>query len=151
LNIKLVGRILHGADRLNQSVNDELLIEDGQLHGHARQFVEVARRIRVVFLLILEIEVAHSVAMNTIKRQDDHDCEIGNEHGHIERVQAVGHGGERVGEEHFHVMAQAVLGSKGKIGCERHGRPMQLAGGGIQTVGKGGKQGEPPGSGYRQL
>ena len=55
--------------------------------------------------------------------------------------------------------ALATYGAFGVMGAtlyafgagERHGRPMQLAGGGIQTVGKGGKQGEPPRLGYGQL
>jgi len=60
--------VFHAADRLDQTVDDELLVENGQLHGHPRQLLEVLRRLGIVVLAVPVIDVAHGVAMNAIKR-----------------------------------------------------------------------------------
>ncbi len=56
LDLELVLRVLHGADGLDQAVDDELLVEDGQLDGDAGELVEVPGRIGVVVLAVLEVE-----------------------------------------------------------------------------------------------
>jgi hypothetical protein len=111
----------------------------------------VARRIGIVILPVLEIEIAQRIAMDAIEGEDEHHGEIGEQDRRIKPIPVVEPLEGLVSILHFQVVEQAVMGRKSEIGGNRHGRPMQLAGGGIQTVGKGGKQGEPPGSGYRQL
>ena len=152
LNIQFLARILHGADRLNQPVDDELLVEDGQLHGHARQLREVLRGVRMVVLLEFVVVVAHGVTMNAVVREGDHHREVRQQHRQIKPVPVV-KSLERllIGILHLQCVEQAAMRRKGQICGERHGRPMQLAGDRIQTVGKGRKQGEPPRLGYRQL
>ena len=58
LDLELLARVFHGADRLDQPVDHKLLVEDGQLDGDPRQFVERPRRVGVVVLAVLEVLVA---------------------------------------------------------------------------------------------
>ena len=44
LDFQLVARVFHGADGFDEAIDHKLLIEDGQLHGDARQFFEMTGR-----------------------------------------------------------------------------------------------------------
>ena len=87
LDFELFARVLHGADGLDEAVDDELLVEDGQLHGDAGQLVEVAGRVGVVVLAVLEVEVAQRVAVDAVDGQHDHDREIGEQQRRVEEFQ----------------------------------------------------------------
>ena len=55
------------ADGFEQAVDHELLVEDGQLDGDARQFGEVCRRVRaVVVLAVLVVEIDQRVAVDAV-------------------------------------------------------------------------------------
>ena len=89
LDFELFARVLHGADSLDEAVDDELLIEHGQLDGDAGKLVEVADGIRVVVLFVFEVLVAHRIAVNAIDGQDDHDEEVGDEQREVKPVPLV--------------------------------------------------------------
>ena len=142
LDFELFARIFHGADRLNQAVDDELLVEDGQLHGDLRQLVKMARRIGVVVLAVLEVEIAHRVAVDAVDRQHNHDREVGQQQSQVEPVPVVKSLEGLVGVLHLQVVAQPVLRGEGE---ERRGMMRQeteQAGRKIQAVSDCGRQGE---------
>ncbi len=93
LNLEAVARIVQPADRVDQPVDDELLVEDGKLHGDKRQFARGKVPARLVpqrlFLLVVVVEPHQLVAMDAVKRQDHHDDEVGNQDRQIEGVPAV--------------------------------------------------------------
>jgi hypothetical protein len=76
------------------------------------QFREERGGIGVVVFAVLKVLIAHRVAVDAIGRQDQHDDEIGQQKQSIEPVERMVDAGERVSEPRFHLMAEAVLGSK---------------------------------------
>ena len=144
LNFELFARILHGANGLDQPVDDKLLVEDGQLDGDAGQLVEMPRRIGIVVLAVLEVVVAHGVAVNAIERQHDHDREVGQQHRRIEPVPVMRHLGEGVVQHRLQIVAQAVLRSKGQIRGPAPPQPHERDGETMQRDEKRGEQGFSP-------
>ncbi len=114
LDFELLARILHGADRFNQAINDKLLIEDGQLDRDGGQFVEVAGRVGVVVLAVLEVLVRHGVAMDAVEGEQDHHREVGQQHGGVKDVPVVEPLEGLVGVLHFEVVAESALRRKGQ-------------------------------------
>ena len=112
-------------------------------------------RIGVVVLAVLEVEVAHRVAVNAIKRQHDHHREIGQQHHRIKPVPVVKALEGLIPVLHFQVVAEPVLrGEHHMHGYPRRQPPkldLEQAGGGVQSGKKCGEQGMPPRSGYRSL
>ena len=72
-----------------QAVDHELLVEDGQLDGDARQFGEVPGRRDIEILLVPVVLVDELVTMHSIGGENDHYGEIGNQQGDVEGVPAV--------------------------------------------------------------
>ena len=93
LNLKPVARIIQLANRIDQPVDHELLVEDRQLDRHKRQlsFSKPHRRLIPLrrVLLVLEVQPHQLIPMDPIERQDDHHDEVGNQHRRIERIPAV--------------------------------------------------------------
>jgi len=143
LNLKLVGGVLHGADGFYQPVDDELLVVDGQLHGDARQFGEVASRLRIVVLLVLEIEVDQCIAVNAVDRKEDHDRKVGEQQRCIETVPAVEALEGLVGVLRLEEVAPAGLRGE-ECQIERRSQPKQYAGDQIQTGCNRSYQNTPP-------
>ncbi len=114
LDLQLVLRIVDGADGLDKAVDDELLVEDGQLDRDPRQLFEVLGRIGVVVLAVFEIEIAERVAVHAVDRQHDHHEEVGNQQRRVKPIPVVAHRGERVAEQHLHLVAEAVLLAAGE-------------------------------------
>ena len=108
LDLEPVFRILHRAHGLDEPVNDELLIEDGQLHRHARQLCEEARRVRFVIAAVLEILIAERITVHAVERQHDHHNEVRREEQGIEPVPVMVHVGKRVVEQRPELPSQAV-------------------------------------------
>ncbi len=118
LDFKLFTRVLDGAHRIHQPVNDKLLVEDGQLDGHVGQFVKVPGRIGVVVLAEFKVVVAQRVAMNAVEREQDHDREIRQQHGGVEPVPVVEPFEGLIGELRLQIMTQTI--GRGKRQQRRH-------------------------------
>jgi hypothetical protein len=93
LNFEPIPRIIQFANRVNQPVDDKLLIEDRQLDCNEWKltFGEPHRRLtplRRIFL-VLEVEPYQLIPMDPVERQDNHDDEIGDQHGCIERIPSI--------------------------------------------------------------
>ncbi len=101
-------RILHLADALHQAIDDVLFVEDGQLNGDLRQFIEVRFRLGHFILAMLVIQVDQLVTVHPVKRQQDEHDEVGNQQHHVEGVgviEAAEGGVEKMGPQ---VMAKPV-------------------------------------------
>ena len=121
LDFELLARVLDGADGFDEAVDDELLVEDGQLDGDRGQLVEVPGRVGVVVLPVLEVLVAHRVAVDAVEGEENHHREVGQQHAGVEEVPVVEALEGLVGVLHFEVMAEAALRREGKEG----GKPAQ--------------------------
>jgi len=93
LNLEPVPRILQPAHRLYQPVDDELLVEDGQLNRDEWKLAlgKLHRRLAPFrcFLLVPEVEPHQLIPVNSIERQDDHDDEVRNQYRCIEGIPPV--------------------------------------------------------------
>ncbi len=93
LDFKTVAWIVELTDCVNETVDDELLVEDRELDGDERElaFGEAHGRLvplcRVFF--VFEIEPDQLVAVYSVERQDDHDDEVGDQNRRIEGVPVV--------------------------------------------------------------
>ncbi len=87
LDLQFFPRIFEPADRVDQAIDDVLLVEDGQLHGDARQ--TSSRNdpgFRDLVLAVLVIKVDQPVAVHSVNRQQDQHDEIGNQQRQVEGV-----------------------------------------------------------------
>ena len=89
LDIELVLRILELADRIQQPLNYKLLIEDGKLHSHTRQFLEPGRRLAGAVPAVLIIKINQHIPVHAIRRQQNKHDEIWNQQRHIESIGAI--------------------------------------------------------------
>ncbi len=122
LDLEEVLGIFEAADGVDEAVDDELLVEDGQLHRDPRQLIEVAAGVGVVVLAVLEVEVAQRIAVDAVDGQHDHDREVGQQKGSVKGIPVVKAPEGLVSRPHgFEVMDQAVLGGEGEAG----GHPRQ--------------------------
>ena len=145
LDFELVRRVLHGADGLNEAVNDELLVEDRQLDRDARQLREMPRRVGVVVLLVLEVLITHRVAVHAVEGKQNHHREIRQQHAGVEEIPVVKALEGLVGVLHFEVVAQAVLRGEGEECRDLPDQPPERAGGSKLESGERGDQNrEPP-------
>ena len=109
LNLQLVGRIVQVAAGLDQPVNDELLVEDGELHGDAGKFGEVRLGLARSVLAVLVVAVDQLIAMNAIEGENDHHDEVGNQECGVKRVPVIQVLEGAIGVMGLEVMLQAVL------------------------------------------
>ena len=70
LDLQLVGGIIQIAAGLDQPVDDELLVEDGELQGDAGKLCEMRRRLSHRVLPVLVVAVDQLVAMDAVKGKD---------------------------------------------------------------------------------
>ncbi len=89
LDVELLPRIFQLADRLQQPLDHILLIEDGQLHGDARQLLEVGRRVGGAVFLVLVIQINQNIAVHAVAGEQDQHNEIRNQQRAIECVRVV--------------------------------------------------------------
>ncbi len=89
LDIKFVARIVYLADRIQQSLNDILLVEDRQLDGDARQFLEMRNRFCGAILLVLVVKVNQNVAMRSVAGKQNQDDEIWHQESDVECVRMI--------------------------------------------------------------
>ena len=74
------------ADRFQQPLHYVLLVEDRELHRHARQIFKEGGRFRGAVLSVLVVEVDQHVAVHSVARQQNQDDEIRDQQGYIEGV-----------------------------------------------------------------
>ncbi len=86
LNVELLQRIVQAANRIQQPLDHELLVEDWELDGDAWQFRKMRGRFGRAILLVLVIEINQDVAMRAIRRQQDQHDEIRNQQRRVEGV-----------------------------------------------------------------
>ena len=142
LDLELVARILHGADRLDQPVDDELLVEDGQLHGDPRQLVEVPGRVGTdssCGICNRDTPWCSGECRRWPERSSPRSRAAAAPRRRVPVVEALE---GLVGVLHrLQVVAQAVLGRKSQMRGDPHRQPVKQAGGRIQTGHKRGEQG----------
>ena len=132
LDLQPIPGVLHRAHGFNQAVDDELLVEDGQLHRHHGQLVELPGRAGIVILLVFEVPVAQRVAVHAVKGQHDHHREVGKQHRGVEKIPVVEAGEGLIGLL-LEVVAQRVRGEEVNDSGRPQGQPSQQACCGIQT------------------
>ena len=86
LNIELLERILQAADRIQQALDDELLVEDGKLYRHSRQIRKVPGRLGGAILSVLVIEIHQHVSVHTVRSQQDEHDEVGDQQRHVKGI-----------------------------------------------------------------
>src|SRR6266404_9600022 len=86
LNVEFLARVVQLADCVEQTVNNVLLIKNGQLHGDARQIVEISCRIRGLVFLVLVVKIDEPIAMRSVRCQDDQYDEVRDQQRQIESV-----------------------------------------------------------------
>jgi len=75
LDLQTIARVIQFADRAQQSLDHINFVEDGQLHGHDRQFFKSAGRHGLPFP-ILEKKVNNKIAVDAVSRKADEHAEI---------------------------------------------------------------------------
>src|SRR5262249_41695122 len=85
LNVEFFPRIVDAADRLQEPLHHELFIENGQLNREPGEFGKLFNRLGLAVLLLV-IEIYESVAMHSVRGQQNQDHEVGDQQGKIETV-----------------------------------------------------------------
>ena len=106
---------------LQETVDDELLVEDRQLHRDAGQFGEVPGGRDVEILLVPVILVDKLIAMQPIQGEDDHHHEVRDQQSGVEGVPAV----EMLKCPVAVVRAQVVLESA-LVRCQKQAQRIRL-------------------------
>ena len=120
LNVELVRRVIHAANRVQQPLDDEPLVKDGKLDGHPRKIGEMAGGIGGALLPMLVIKIDQDVAMHAVGCQQDQDHEIRDQQGHIEGiglVEALEGGIEKVVPN---ILTEAVRHHERRSGVDRN-------------------------------
>src|SRR5262249_11096138 len=86
LDVELLFGVVKPAHRVQQSLDDELFVEDGKLHGDAWQLGKTPRRLGGAVPLVLVVEVNQHIAVDSIGRQQDEHREIGDQEQNVEGV-----------------------------------------------------------------
>ncbi len=86
LNVQLFARVIQFADRLHQAVDHELLIENGQLDGNAREFLKMGFRLADRILAVAVIHPDELVSVEAIAGQNDEDNKVRHQQQHVEAV-----------------------------------------------------------------
>ena len=107
LNLQQLPRIVETRDSFRESLNDIALIENWQLHGHARPVCDRWRRRRDIFR-ILKIVVDQPVAMQPVHGEHEKHDEVGNHQGQVEGVGVI-NAAEGFVREFVPVMADGAL------------------------------------------
>ena len=85
LDLQQLARIFDLADGVDEAVDDELLVEDGELDGDAGQLLEMRRRLVRGILAVAVVEPDQRVAVEAVEGEDDHHGEIGGQQRRVER------------------------------------------------------------------
>src|SRR5215469_6136197 len=88
LNVEFFPGIVYPADRLQQAVDNVLLIKNGQLNRNPGEFLEFLDRLLLAVLLPV-IEIYEGVAMHSVGSQQNQNHEVGDQQGQIETVDLV--------------------------------------------------------------
>src|SRR5215469_15160082 len=86
LNIELFPRIVEPADSLQETVNNKLFIENGQLNRNPGELLEFFDRLVLAVLFLLVIEIYEGVAMHSVRGQQNQNDEVGDQQGQIKPV-----------------------------------------------------------------
>ena len=89
LDIELFTRVIEAADRIQQSLDDVLLVEDRQLHSDARQFFEVRGWLGRLILLVLVIKIDEPVAMASVGGEDDEDDKVRDQQRKVKGIDLI--------------------------------------------------------------
>ncbi len=111
---------MHGADGLDETVDDELFVVHGKLYGDAGQLGKVLRRLGIVVLSIFEVGPGELVAVHTINGEQNHDRKVWDQQRGVEGVERVeaakGYVGIlRVEEVHEPVLGREKSGKMGRL------------------------------------
>ena len=86
LDVKLFQRILQTADRIQQALNHELLVENRKLHRNPGQFGKMAGRLHGAIFPVLVIEINQHVTVHAVRRQQDQHHKVRNQQRHVKGV-----------------------------------------------------------------
>src|SRR5271165_3920464 len=91
LNVELIFRIFKPADRIEQAVDDILLVKDGKLHGNTWQVVrgKMSRGFRSLVFFMLVIKVDHPIAVGSVSSQYGQDDEVRNQQRQVEGIDLI--------------------------------------------------------------
>src|SRR5450631_1135754 len=78
LDFQLISGILEIATGLDQAIDDELLVEDGELQGDGRELCKMRLWLSHRVLPVLVVAVNQLIAMDAVKGKDHHYDEVGN-------------------------------------------------------------------------
>ena len=113
LDLEAVARILDAAAGVDEAVDDELLVIDGELDGDEGELVFGEARGRLVrvrgLALVAVVEPDELVAMDAVEGEDDHHDEVRDEQADVEGVPAVVAAEGAVGVVGLPIVAEAVL------------------------------------------
>jgi len=127
LNFELAGGVVHLATGFDETVDDELLIKDGELDGDQGQFGEVRRRFLRGILLMLVVEIDKLITVDAVEGEHDHYGEIGNQQEGIEAVPAI---------EMLEGLV-AIMGAEVVLEAVGAGQPEGEVAGGVYEDGRG--------------
>ena len=103
-------RIVQPADGIQQPLDHELLIEDRQLYGDARQIAKWLAGSVVRFFSLLVIKIDQHVAVHAVRSQQNENDEVGNQQRQVEAVGLVKSLESGVEKVLADVLPNAVLG-----------------------------------------
>ena len=93
MNFEAVAGVVKAAAGIEEAINHELLVIDGQLDGDEGQVVfgeGKGRLLRVrLVAFIAVVEPDELIAVNAVESEDDHHHEIGDKQADIEGVPAI--------------------------------------------------------------
>jgi hypothetical protein len=117
LYVEAVERVLHLANGIDEAVDDELLVEDRKLDGHAREFVEARRGLGDLVLAIAVVHPHELVTVEAVGGKDNENDEVGNQEHQVETVDLV-----EALECFVEEMSAEVVAESARRGCHRQGR-----------------------------
>ncbi|OFV87115.1 MAG: hypothetical protein A3D93_06030 [Acidobacteria bacterium RIFCSPHIGHO2_12_FULL_67_30] len=114
LDLQAVARVVERRHRVNQALDDVLLVVERQLYGYHRPLGGLGRDGRLPVGVFL-VEIDHPVAVQPVEGQRAQDGEVGDEQEKVEGVQVVEPAEGVVGQEEAQV---ALHGVGREQGCE---------------------------------
>jgi len=113
LDLEAVARVVEAAAGVDEAVDNELLVIDGELDGDEGELIVGEARGRFFgvggFALVAVVEPDELIAMDAVEGKDHHDDEVGNEEADVEGVPAVVAFKGAVGVMGLPVVCEAVL------------------------------------------
>ena len=93
LDLEAVARVVDAAEGVDEAVDDELLVEDGELDGDEGELALREVRGRSVGVgslpLVAEVEPDELIAVDAVEGEDHHDDEVRHQQADVEGVPAV--------------------------------------------------------------